>query len=134
MDRSFGNFQLILQYIGRYVIDFEELKPPVDEMGQLIYGIEQGNRMFQMQQNEWSHSLSARASLNLFYETLNLEVFSLMHFTTDEYMVIPKITYSISDGLSIAAGMEWYSGVDNTLYNLIENPFNSVFLQLKAFF
>ncbi len=134
MDRSFGNFQLILQYIGRYVIDFEELKPPVDEMGQLIYGIEQGNRMFQMQQNEWSHSLSARASLNLFYETLNLEVFSLMHFTTDEYMVIPKITYSISDGLSIAAGMEWYSGVYNTLYNLIENPFNSVFLQLKAFF
>ena len=134
IDRSFGNFQLIAQYIGRYVINFNELIPPVDEMGQLIYGIEQGNRMFQMQQNEWSHSLSARASLSMLYETLNLEVFSLMHFTTDEYMIIPKITYSICDGLSIAAGMEWYSGGENSLYDLIENPFNSVFLQLKAFF
>ena len=114
--------------------DFKELKPPEDEMGQLIYGIEQGNRMFQMQQNEWSHSLSTRASLSMLYETLSIEVFSLMHFTTDEYMIIPKITYSISDGLSIAAGMEWYSGGENTLYDLIENPFNSVFLQLKAFF
>ena len=134
MDRSFGNFQLIVQYIGRYVIDFDEPKPPVDEMGKLIYGIEQGNRMFQMQQNEWSHSLSVRASQSLFYQTFSLEIFSLMHFTTGEYMMIPKITYSISDGLSIAAGMEWYSGGDNTLYDLIENPFNSVFLQLKAFF
>ncbi len=134
IDRSLGNVQIIAQYIGRYVIDFKDIVLPEDSLDLIRYSLEEGNRMFFRQQYKWSHSASLRISSDMLYQTLTAEVFGMLNFTTREYVIIPKLTYSITDGLSITAGLEWYYGKENTLFDIIEDPFNSVFLQLKASF
>ncbi len=134
IDRSFGNVHLIAQYAGRHVFGFEEIRPPADSLDMIRFGLEQGNRLFQNQQVAWSHSVSLRISVNLFYESMTAGLFTMGNFSTGEYVVIPKLTYRIADGLQCSLGCEWYSGAGQTLYNMIEDPFNSVFIELKALF
>jgi hypothetical protein len=134
LDRFFGPVHIIAQYIGRYVFDFTELIPPTDSLDMMRYALENGNRLFHMQQVEWSHSASLRVAMDLMHETMTAEVFGMGNFSTDEYVVIPKFSYRISDGLRFSLGLEYYSGVQNTLFDIIEDHFNSVFMEFKAMF
>ena len=134
MDHFFGPVHVIAQYIGRHVIDFADIRPPADSLDMMRYALEEGNRLFQMQQAEWSHGLSLRAAVDLLYERMTAEVFGMANFTTDEYLLVPRLNYKISDGLSLCMGMEYYSGGENTLFNIVEDHFNSVFFEMKAIF
>jgi hypothetical protein len=42
--------------------------------------------------------------LNLLYETLKLELAGMYNFTTEEYVFNPKISYAITDALTVSAG------------------------------
>lgn len=134
LDRSMGNFQIIVQYMGRYVFNFKELVFPADTNLVARYQMEQTNRMFHRQQDRWSHSVSARPSIRFLHETLTAEIFGMYNFTTEEYLILPKLSYSLTDGLALSAGLEYYNGKEQTLFNLVEDEFNSVFIQLKATF
>jgi len=66
IDRSEGDLTVILQYIGRFVSDFQALEAsssPLDEL-------EEKNRMIASQQDELSHAVFMRPSLALLHETL----------------------------------------------------------------
>ncbi len=137
MDRQIGlEGSVILQYIGRYVIDFKEAASPnstdENEMGR--YMIEIKNRMMASQQEEITHSVSFRPAWTLMYETLDVEMLGFYNITTEELFIRPKISYDLADDLSVTLGGEFYSGPSETLYGTIKEQMNAVFVELKASF
>jgi hypothetical protein len=128
------NFSLILQYIGRYVFEFEELSLPTNPIDIPKFEIELKNRLINFQQYELSHSLSCRAGLELVNELLTVEVFGMANFTTDEILFRPKLTYDITDAFSFTLGAELYSGPDDTLFGLVDSTLSAAFVELKASF
>ncbi|MFQ6108266.1 MAG: hypothetical protein ACE5L7_01770 [Candidatus Aminicenantales bacterium] len=135
VDKEFsGNFSLILQYLGKYVFDFEELMRPKNLVELPIYELEQKNRLIFSQQYRLSHSFFGRAEKALFYETLKIELLSMLNITTEEFLLRPKITYDITDELTLIFGGELFSGPEDTLFGSIDSALNSVFLELRAFF
>jgi len=128
------NFSLIVQYIGRYVYDFEELEIPINPVDFPRFKIALKNRLISFQQYEMSHSLSCRATLELMNELMSIEVFGFVNFTSSETLFRPKLTYDIADALTVALGAELYSGQDDTLFDLVDSLLSAAFVELKASF
>jgi hypothetical protein len=128
------NFSLIVQYIGRYVFDFEELEIPTNPMDFPRYKIALKNRLIAFQQYELSHSLSCRAAWELMNELMSIEIFGLINFTSNETLFRPKLTYDIADALTFTLGAELYSGPDDTLFGLVDSALSAAFVELKASF
>jgi hypothetical protein len=130
LDKTKGDFSVILQYIGRVVIDFKEFQAtgsPLDEL-------ELKNRMIASQQDGMSHAVFMRPALALFHETLNIEIIRYYNFTTEEGLFRPVLSYDLSDAFTLMIGGEFYTGPENTLFGTIEEPLSSVFLELKTSF
>lgn len=134
LDKTWGDFSLILQYIGRYVIDFQELTLPVDPVDQMAYELASKNRLLASQQNEMSHSISFRPALMLMHETLILEAAGIYNFTTEELFLRPKLAYNISDALTFTLGGEIYTGPDETLYGMIDQSLSALFVECRISF
>ena len=134
MDRTFGDFSVILQYIGRTVLDFAELSNPQTPEERPKYEMARKNRMFSSQSDEISHAVSFRPAWKFLYETLALEVAGLYNFTTKELLVKPKVSYDIADALRLTVGGEFYTGPNGTLYDTIGETLSAVFVELKTSF
>jgi hypothetical protein len=152
MDRTIGKFSLIVQYLGRYTFDFEPLPtmdgipvsngamdalppiPPAMLEEYFQYQFEKFNRAIFYQQVEWNHTLSVRPGLTLLYETLQLEIFALYYIKTREYSILPRISYSIADGLKMVAGGQYYRGPEDTNFDLLGPVLNGGYLELKYMF
>jgi hypothetical protein len=135
LDKEFsGNFSIILQYLGRYVIDFYPLVEPLDPLALAAYELELKNRIITSQQFKTSHSFSCRLGWNLLHETMNLEIVGLANLTTEEFLIRPKMVYDITDSLTFTLGGELYSGPRETLFDFIEDHLSSVFVELKMSF
>lgn len=131
IDREWGNFSLIAQYVGKYVFDFAE---NIALQNTLAIEVNRWNRMLFSQTSKWNHSVSLRPSISFFYETLKCEVLGLANFSTEEWLAIPKITYNISDALSFCVGAQLSGGPDNTLYGFMGDIRNTGFAELKISF
>ncbi len=135
IDREFlGGVSFILQYLGRYVIDFEELEVPSHPALLPIYNLAFKNTILASQQFQWSHSVSSRLAASLFHETLSLELMGLVNLTSQEYMLRPKLDYSITDAFSLILGGELYRGPDDTLFHLVEKNLSGFFGELRLSF
>ena len=151
IDRSFGIFNMMVMYSGQYVFDFEEMQmlesfpeielemlrqPAVWEMlgpvmDQQLAGF---NRVIFDQTKEIMHSLAARPSISLFHEVLDLEVFGLYNFSTQEWTLLPRLSWSVSDNLKLGIGGQYFEGPPNTRYDLIAPVFNGGFMELRYAF
>jgi hypothetical protein len=130
MDKSLGDFSLILQYVGRYIIDFTEFKEtgfPTDQL--YIY-----NRMVAYQLNKQSHAVFLRPSLVLFHETVDMDLLAYYDMTTEESLIRFLLSYDISDGLMTRIGFEQYGGPVNTLLGTIDRALSSGFVELRVSF
>jgi hypothetical protein len=135
IDKEFsGNWSVIVQYIGRYVFDFEELYTITIPEILPIKILQEKNRMISGQQHELSHAFSCRTAWQLLHETLELEVVGLYNLTTEEYFLKPKINYDIADALTFTLGAIVYGGPDNTLFGTIDDFLNAVFTELRLSF
>ncbi len=130
IDRAWGDFSLILQYIGRYVHDFEALQPSEDP----AYLLEDKNRMIAGQSDEFSHSVSARPALNLRHETITIELLGMYNTTTEEIFLRPKMTCDIADALTLTIGAEIYDGPEGTLYGTVNDALSAVYIEVKGSF
>jgi len=148
IDRSFGNFNLMVQYIGQWVHDFTDMPDLMlfDESGEIpiidssmyylipdmlneqVHGF---NRLIYGQTHRVSHTFSVRPSVALFHSTVNAEVYLMYNISTEDLMVMPKLSYSISDNWKITLGGQYFSGPENSLNDLVSPVFNSGFLELK---
>jgi len=128
-DHAWGDFSFILQYIGRYVMEFEPYKT-----GQATDEIYLKNRMLAMQQQKISHGCSFRPAWSLFHETLTMEALGLVNYTTKELYIRPKVTYQMADELILIVGGDIYRGPDDTLFGSIDRSLNSGFIEVRASF
>jgi hypothetical protein len=92
------------------------------------------NRLLFDQTHEWSHTVMIRPSLPLLHETLELEVNALYNITTREYLIYPKVTWHISDGVRAEVGYQYYEGGDYTRFNWIRKVFNGPFFEIRINF
>ena len=148
MDRSFGPVRLLLEYYGKHMIDFSPLDPPgefdpamLQDMsnwpllaGMLGQQIGYYNRVLYDQTDEWIHSLLIRPSVNLFHETLEIEVAGLYNFTTEEYLIRPMLSYMLADGIKVCGGYEYYYGPENSRFKWIQKVFNGPFGEIRISF
>jgi hypothetical protein len=137
VDREFfGELNVILQYVGKYVFDWEKLTPVAGPPGpeSVEREIVQKNRMVSGQLEEIQHSATMRLEWKLLQETLNLSLLSMYNFSTEELFLLPKVTYDIIDDLEVSVGGQIYLGPDNTLFGTIEESQSAGYVELKASF
>jgi hypothetical protein len=131
IDREWGDFSLIAQYVGKYISDFDE---DITLTNSMAYTVNVWNRMLFSQTSQWYNSVSLRPSLNLLNQTLKGELLGLYNFNTKEWLCLPKVTYTISDALSCCVGAQLYGGSDNTLYKFMGEVRNCGFVEVKLDF
>jgi hypothetical protein len=135
IDKEFsGSLSVVVQYIGRYVFDFEELSDIVLSDILPVKILQEKNRMISQQQHELSHSFSCRAGWQLLHETLELELVGLYNITTEEYFLKPRMVYDIADALTLTLGAILYGGPDDTLFGTIDKHLSAVFTELRLSF
>jgi hypothetical protein len=144
VDREFfGELSVIAQYSGRAVVDHDREPPsapaslPLVEravVGMVIEEIVKKNRMISGQLEQVQHSATLRVEWKLLQEALRLEVMGMVNFSTEELMLRPKVTYDITDALTVTAGAEIYTGAKDTLFDLIEQTQSAGYVELKASF
>jgi len=134
LEKSWGDMSLIVQYIGRKVLNFTELEPPQSVMELMNYEIATKNRMIASQQHEISHAVSFRPAWRLLHEILNLEFLGFYNFTTGEGLFRPKLTYEFTDALKGTLGGDIYSGPSETLFGTIDETLGALFIELRISF
>lgn len=132
LDREWGDFSIIGQYIGKHVIGFEKHLPLLDNaLEVMLYN--QNNLLFS-QTNQWLHSISVRPSASMIHETFELEILSLYNITTEEVYMKPMAEYSLSDNIALSVGAQLYYGPDNSLFDKLEDKVNALFVECKINF
>ncbi len=146
IERTIGGFTTIIQYIGKYVIDFNSLDMPTlsDSQNPLAmiqyaedmvhYESTLFNRKIFNQQEETNHALSLTINRSFAYDTWNIELTGYYNITTEEYMIRPKITWKISDALSFSAGASYMEGPEKSIFNYSGPVLNGAFIELKTNF
>jgi hypothetical protein len=152
LDRAFGSVNVILQYVGRYVFDWQDEDGPddpvtpdflanlPDEPGPFVTeGVTTAineelaarNQILFAQTAEVQHLVSARVEWVTLHDTLSLSALGLVNITSGEWLVYPKVGYRLSDALSASLGAEIYAGPDDTLLGLIEEELSAVYAELR---
>lgn len=134
VDKGIGDISILIQYVGRYVLDFTDLPVPQNPAEMPNYEITLNNRIFSSQQNEISHSVFFRPAWTLLHETFSLELAGMYNITTKELLLRPKVSYDIADALTVTAGGELYSGPEETLFDKIDSQLSAFYVELKSSF
>ena len=135
LDQEFGNFSLIIQYIGKYAFDYKDLTKAYQTSPEFAkYKIALWNRLLSGQLKEWSHAISFRPAWKLHHETLSLELLGQINLSTEETFLKPKLNYNITDDLTLSAGAQIYHGPDDTLFGLLDERNSAGFIELRISF
>jgi hypothetical protein len=146
IERNFGGFYTILQYIGKYTFDFTELEEPILTVPEdplalqqyteelIYYEASSFNRKIFYQQKETNHAISITINKSFAYETLHAEIFAYYNFTSEEYMLRPKISWNITDALTTSAGCIYMAGPEMQIFDYAGPVLNGAFLELKVNF
>jgi len=92
------------------------------------------NRKIFNQQEKWNHAVSFTAAKSFAYEQLQAEFTGYYNFTSEEWMIRPKLAWKINDFLSLAGGGMYMRGNENTLYSYSSKVMNGGFVELKVSF
>jgi hypothetical protein len=156
VDRTFGSVSVIAQYMGRYVFDWElergpdtpytidrliilEDPPRPPELAEeaeiaLTETYAKTNQILFSQRARVQHMATLRVEWLTAHDTLSLSALGMMNFTTEEWLLFPKLLYKMSDALSATIGGEIYSGPKDTLFSLIEAELSAGYAELRYSF
>lgn len=151
IDRSFRNFNIMVQYSGQWVPGYKDMPElmlfkrsgeiiipdPSSFMempGMIAEQIEGFNRIIHGQTHRVSHTLSLRQSIALLHETVKIEAFAMYNLSSEEFTIMPELSYSLKDNWQISLGGQYFSGPENTLNDMIGPLFNGGFWELRRSF
>jgi hypothetical protein len=135
LDREFGAFSLIVQYLGSCCLDFTPPPSPGGSTGTTPVGtVLLWNRMLSGQLEERTHSLSFRPAWTLLHDTLSLELRARINLSTRESFFGPLLRCDLADNLKLSAGAQLYRGPEGTLFGLLEKSLSAAFIEIKASF
>ena len=154
-DHNFGTFSVIGQYLGRYVFDWQKQPGTSQDTGDLTAILSDPTRMADFaeqvntavnaelaQINQILFSQTARvqhiATLRfewlLAHETLSLSSLCLYNFTTQEWLVTPRIGWRATDAMTAYIGAQVFAGPDDTLFGLIDQTLSAGYTELRFSF
>ena len=154
IDWTPGSFRLTAEYSGKKVIDF--YNPAVEsligkeidfaELAQqmMLSGLDPAefarlqtegfNRLYNYQLKENYHSAGLKAEYEMFYGKLTPSVTTMYNFTTKDLVLLPQLKFKPADAITFCAGMEYYSGPDKSLYDLVEEFMSAAFFSVRLDF
>ncbi|MBA4322525.1 MAG: hypothetical protein C0408_06875 [Odoribacter sp.] len=154
LDWSKGSLRFIAEYSGKFLPGFEPAiadpligtEPDYAKLGELLaipgfdineYVRQQVgafNRLFNYQLKKYYHSAAFRVEAELLYGRILPSVLTSYNFTSQDVMIIPEVRYKPSDGLTIIAGAEIFKGRKGSLYDIVNDFMNTIYVSLKVDF
>ena len=150
-DHSFGALSIIVQYMGRYVFDWQKQNGPammlnssvlpMQQMSNInfVTGIVNGtlakdNQILFSQTAQVQHLGTLRFEWLGLHETLSISSLCLLNFTTHEWLVTPRIGYQLSDAMMAYLGAQVFHGPTDTLFGIIDAELSSGYVELRYTF
>jgi hypothetical protein len=154
-DHNFGSFNVIAQYLGRYVFDWQKMPGTTRDPGELeailrdptrqpswesIVRDEVGAELAQINQILFSqtarvqHIATVRLEWLLAHETLSLSSLCLYNFTTREWLVTPRLGWKLTDTMIAYLGAQIFMGPKDTLFGLIDQTLSAGYAELRFAF
>lgn len=154
LDWTPGAVRVTAEYSGKKVLDFYEApygpilgtEPDMQKLMELFstpgfdpveftrLQIEAFNRLYNNQLYEYYHSAGLRFEAELFYGRLIPSLTTVCNFTSKDLLVRPAVKYKPSDGVTLSAGYEYYSGTKGGLYDIIDDFMNAVYFAIRIDF
>jgi hypothetical protein len=147
LDRTFDEVSVLAQYIGRYAVNWAPTyQGPVktdlltrtnDVEGvteTILATLEAKNQILFNQRARVQNLATLRLEWLTLHQTLSLSALGMANFTTQEWLVFPKVGYQFSDSLSTTVGAEIYAGPYDTLFGVIDSRLSAGYAELKMSF
>jgi hypothetical protein len=154
LDWSKENWRITGEYTGKFIPDFIEsamdpilgtepdytklagyLSTPGFDVNEYVrQQVGAFNRLYNYQLKKFYHSAGVRVEAELLYGKLLPSLFSLYNFTSKDITIVPEIKYKPADGLTIVAGAEIFSGKKGSLYDIVDDFMNTIYVALKVDF
>ena len=154
MDWAKGIWRFTGEYSGKYIPDFTPAPvdpvigsdqdysklaamfaiPGFDPEEYIRQQVGAFNRLYNYQLHEFYHSAGLRAEAELAYGRVLPSVFTMYNFTSHDLLIIPEIKIKPADGLAITIGAEIYSGPKDSLFELIDEFMDGVYVSLRVDF
>jgi hypothetical protein len=157
-DHNFGSLSIIVQYLGRYVFDWQKengpnmpldtsiLKMDPKDMnfnaaywnGQATDAINaqlaKTNQILFSQTAKVQHVATLRFEWLGAHETLSISSLCMFNFTTKEWLVTPRIGYRMTDAMTAYLGAQIFKGPNDTLFGLIDQTLSAGYAELRYSF
>ena len=146
LEHEFFGITTIVQYVGKFTFDFQELETPVlddpTDIDQLLqfasdniyYESELFNRKVFLQEKQTNHALFLTLTRSFLYSTIMAEITGYYNLTSDDYFIRPGITWNINDALSTSVGANIMIGPKNSVFDYASEVLNGVFAELRVSF
>ncbi|HMF43000.1 MAG TPA: DUF1302 family protein [Polyangia bacterium] len=151
VDHTFGSTTVIAQYLGRYVFDWQKAMGPSMSPDMLVVILktqnpadfgDMVNRAVNSQLAKQSqilfgqtakvqHIATLRVESLLAHETLSLSSLVLVNFTTQEWLITPRIGWRMSDAMTAYVGAQVFHGPTDTLFGLIDADLSAGYAELR---
>jgi hypothetical protein len=92
------------------------------------------NRLYNYQLEKYYHSGGLRIEAELFYGKMLPSIFTMYNFTSKDLMIIPEIRFKPADGLTIVGGAELFAGRKGSLYDIVRDFMNTIYVAMKVDF
>jgi hypothetical protein len=146
VDRSIGDWSVLLQYAGLYVYNFKKITDPAPPLSadpgliqqyaaaRMAAEFGQLNRLFTGTADEFSHSMTGNVQWNTMHETLHFKLTGLYNFTTEEYAAVPSVGWDVADGIGLTLGGRYINGKNGSLNKMVSNLMSCVYMEMKYSF
>ncbi len=156
IERSGSHVTLLAGYYGKYILDYSppSAAPSLSlDQEQFLDLIQKGllltpdvlenavreqigafNRLYNYQLEEFHHAAFFVIDGHLWQNRLEVTFPVIFHYTTEEWVFQPGISFLPSDGIRISAGYSGLYGPENSLYDLAGPVLNAGYLSIKITF
>ena len=134
LDKTSGPLNILCEYNLNIVPNYSKLSIPSNPLLLLEYQLNTYNQLFYRQTDYYNHQIFVFLSVNLFQETLSLELPMAYNLSTRDYLLSMQMSYHLVDALDINLGIQKYGGQNNSLYELLKPLYNGYYCELKLSF
>ncbi len=154
IDWSSGMWRFTCEYSGKYITRYTApetapligTEPDYIELAGLL--LEQAfdpgkymkdqvgafNRLYNYQIQKSYHSAGLKTEAELAYGKILPSVLTMYNFVSGDLLVNPEVRLKPADGFTVTCGAEIYSGKNGSLFELVNDFMNTVYLSLRADF
>jgi hypothetical protein len=149
-----GNWHFTGEYTGKYITRFSPsavqpligtepdyaalaamLSTPGFDLNEYVrQQVASFNRLYNYQLERYYHTVSLRIETDMAYGKIIPSLFSSWNIKSHDLLLIPELKYKPADGLTLTAGAEIYSGSKGSLFDLINDFMNGVYVSLRVDF